>query len=1204
MEVVMRNRWFSSALGLLVLALTVWLGGRADSLATTAVAGNPLQQQGRIAYLFAEDELAATNFGELLQSEGWDVDVFALTQLKGVDLSRYDVIILGADTGNRADWGNPEAQAAVMNARRPVLGIEQGGYSFFGKLKLNMGYPNGATGGTNTSFFPVDPKHQIWHTPYDIPPGSDGSVLVYEKPQTLVAIHDSRTDTSNLLLAKNGGHSEFNLLLGEARCYLQWGLHGDPSAMTSEGRRLFVNTVTFLREWGDCRGTQATATPTPTPTQSPACIGTHTVFATQDTFTDSGQPMAVHGSETILALGRNPNAFRRVLLYFPVEEFIPPGTPIYSARLEMNAADTAGDNPPWNISLFNLRELFSETSTNWTNQPEPFVFYGTTAQSATTGIHSWDATAMVKDWLGGRYENKGVVLTTADRPSNFALYYTSREGKNPPRLIIDCGRQPPTPTPTLTPTATQVPTNTPTPGATPTPTPPVFTAPYLPVYVEPYFLYPISDLSIHGIEITQGIQCFNTARGLASCPDNSLPVVTKKSTTARIYLKVSGLFSAMNNVPVRLYIRANGVWYQANATGKATTSVDQTKKDSADVYFVVNFSNDVPVDFYAVVDPNDTISETNEGNNRYPASGYITLNFRKRDNLKIVGQRIRYHPGGYTGDQWPGGWAVNGGAADWFEQLLPISNNGINYSLKSGYLNWTTSLGSSDGQHALIATLNALWILDNAMTWLLTGSFTGANHVYGWAPNDGYSGGHADMPVYPHAGGLGVVGIGTDRPGTSTDDPGGGALIFGHELVHDYNVYHTDTADSCGSNDNNSDFPYASSSIQEVGFNTRTGKIYDPADTHDLMSYCPASGTKEGWISPFTWNKMFNKFVPSQIVRATDLETLQPNTFYATDSEQSLVVNATIFNPDVSREGGVLGSLYLIDTGMAVLPEPGDYAIQLRKGSEILTERTFVVNFESEYDAHGGTHPEGQSEPPFPPDPTAQIDVSFIMPWEPGADTVALVHKGQVLDTRPVSATAPFVRILEPAGATTWPAGSIQSLKWEATDIDGDPLSYSVLFSNDGGASWTLVASELSEPSYDAVVDTLAGGSQGMFRVVANDGVNIGWDDTDGPITIPNKKPQVLITHPATDYQTTPGALVVLEGTATDLEDGGLPDEAMLWTSNLQGNLGIGPSVSLNTLSMGTHTITLTARDSAGQESQASVRVVVAHETYLPSMLH
>ncbi|MGW8251518.1 MAG: hypothetical protein ACWGO1_12810, partial [Anaerolineales bacterium] len=203
---------------------------------------------------------------------------------------------------------------------------------------------------------------------------------------------------------------------------------------------------------------------------------------------------------------------------------------------------------------------------------------------------------------------------------------------------------------------------------------------------------------------------------------------------------------------------------------------NQENTDSANVYFNVNFTNNVMVDFYAVVDPDNVISESNESNNRYPASGYITLTFNRRDNLKIVGQRLRYHPSGYAGTQYAGGWAVNGGAADWFEQVLPIRNNGVNYSVKSGFLNWTSSLGSGDGQHNLIKTLNAQWILENAFAFWFSGAFTGADHVYGWAPNDGYSGGHADMPVYPHAGGFGVVGIGTDRPGTNTDNPGGGAL--------------------------------------------------------------------------------------------------------------------------------------------------------------------------------------------------------------------------------------------------------------------------------------------------------------------------------------------------------------------------------------------------------------------------------------------
>jgi hypothetical protein len=75
-------------------------------------------------------------------------------------------------------------------------------------------------------------------------------------------------------------------------------------------------------------------------------------------------------------------------------------------------------------------------------------------------------------------------------------------------------------------------------------------------------------------------------------------------------------------------------------------------------------------------------------------------------------------------------------------------------------IGFTQSLGSGDNQHNLIKTLNFNWILENVFSFWFSGAFTGARHVYGWAPDAGFTGGHADMPIYPHAGGLGVVGIG------------------------------------------------------------------------------------------------------------------------------------------------------------------------------------------------------------------------------------------------------------------------------------------------------------------------------------------------------------------------------------------------------------------------------------------------------------
>lgn len=783
----------------------------------------------------------------------------------------------------------------------------------------------------------------------------------------------------------------------------------------------------------------------------------------------------------------------------------------------------------------------------------------------------------------------------------------------------------PLPSPTRTPLPTRTPTVTPTaipsvtPTATATPLPAYSFYPVQPIreIVQPVVLN--SDLSLFGIEITQGIQCFDTSKGLANCPDNSLPVALGKLTAARVYMGYSSIFGGSRaNTPVRLYLSVNnGPWQQANTLATARPTLDQAQAgNSANFIFTIGGSSTAVVRFYAVVDPNGVVTETNEGNNRYPSSGYVTMTFRQRENLKIVSRPLDYHPPGYSGTRFAQGWAVNGGAATWFNQLLPIRNGGISHSVSSSRLDWTTTLGTGDGQHALIEYLNGEYVLSVIFNVLFGNVNNIPDHIYGWAPNSGYSGGHADMPVYPHAGGLGVVGIGTDRVGAgpSTDNPGGGTLIFGHELVHDYDEKHTNTADSCGSSDSSTAFPYGSSSIQEFGFNPATQKVYNPNNTHDLMSYCPAGGSREGWISPYTWTQMFNKLATTNAEAAEangaqgDVIAANPGIFtlMRTGHSQSVIVNLTVDNPDVvGKESGRLGNLYEMDSGFFLTLPEGDYAVELRNGKEVLASHPFTVSFESEYhtSGEGHTHAAGGSEEVFDPNPTKQVDVTLVAPWVDGTTSIALTYKGEMLlDERVVSGNPPTVAIVEPVEPAFWKDGETRKIAWKGDDPDPDTtLHYAVFYSHNAGQDWQLLASELSDTSLEVAVDTLAGGIDTRFRVVATDGVNTGMAETPNVIDVPNKAPMAVLLEPSS-YLFAPETIVLLRGSATDLEDGSIPEGKLVWSSNVQGELGKGYEIATNTLTPGPHTLTLTATDSDGSSASVSADVFIGYGNYLPAV--
>lgn len=109
-------------------------------------------------------------------------------------------------------------------------------------------------------------------------------------------------------------------------------------------------------------------------------------------------------------------------------------------------------------------------------------------------------------------------------------------------------------------------------------------------------------------------------------------------------------------------------------------------------------------------------------------------------------------------------------------------------------------------------------------------------------------------------------------------------------------------------------------------------------------------------------------------------------------------------------------------------------------------------------------------------------------------------------------------------------------------------------------------------------------------------------DFTATPI-VPNQPPAAAIQQPADGATFAQGAPVALQGSGTDPEDGALAGAALAWTSSIDGGLGTGASLTVTTLSVGAHTIALTATDAQGLAASASIAVTIDPAPQLPGSI-
>jgi len=264
--------------------------------------------------------------------------------------------------------------------------------------------------------------------------------------------------------------------------------------------------------------------------------------------------------------------------------------------------------------------------------------------------------------------------------------------------------------------------------------------------------------------------------------------------------------------------------------------------------------------------------------------------------------------------------------------------------------------------------------------------------------------------------------------------------------------------------------------------------VSDMQRMHDFMSYGPwlpwtsdLLGPKVfRWASDITYSRIYGKLrtgtlrpPTGTLAEAPPIRPAQANTGLV----EALIVSGVV------RESG---SVELLEPLLSkFLPSSqitsgqGPYSLELIDNSDqIILQELFDV------DQIGHSNRDGLFWLAIP-------DVG-------GAQTLRIKKGSSILLERRASQNTPNVRIISPNGGEIITSDEM-TVRWEASDQDGDMLTFMVQYSPDGGESWQGIAL-VDDPTFEATarLQGLFPGQQALIRVTASDGFNNSYDLSDG----------------------------------------------------------------------------------------------------------
>ena len=362
---------------------------------------------------------------------------------------------------------------------------------------------------------------------------------------------------------------------------------------------------------------------------------------------------------------------------------------------------------------------------------------------------------------------------------------------------------------------------------------------------------------------------------------------------------------------------------------------------------------------------------------------------------------------------------------------------------------------------------------------------------------------------------------------------------------------------------------YPSASIGTYGFDIVTSQVFDPKVFSDFMSYCHVWWSRVSqWVSPYTYLGLKDAILSSTV--ATNF----PRPGIADVVRDYLYLNFRMY-----RDGKVelLPSFHLLGhqpSKGSSPPAPVSF--------DLLGDDGRVIGFHRCHFANACQDPDG----PY-------VDFHEVTEWEPGIGSIAFVRDGHVVHTLEVEKSPPEVTIRDPRPLDD--KRELLRIDWDITpgEIRGESertVTYMLRYSNDRGKSWRAIAANLTDLHYVVDSNRLPGGESCMFQVVASAGIRTAFAET-GSLPIPCKPRQALILSPKSHDAFVQDESVVLRGVGFSPDFGSAEFSDLVWTSNLDCCIGVGPEVVTHALSIGRHTIKLCIPD--GCEGEASALVFI-----------